>query len=631
LEASGELPTEATLQAVRTQRDALWQTIRAGARDDTHCDRFATLLSDADAISDRLRHEADRVQLKARVLVDIEHWQRQHQVILAQQHVLEQETQALQSRWLVLWQGCDREPDDPAVMLEWLDAWQQLCELVAQWEELQLELATTISQRTRLLDLLQRALALAALPGLATECLQPLLEHAVEQLEQCQRHEQQQRGWHQQLAQLALEHQQAEQALQDAQADQVRWLASWQDSLQRLGLPDQWLPEQWPALLEQLTDLQRALNDQAALQQQISVAQLAQRQFVERTAQLANQWLDAQWQQRPPDDQLLQLLQLVKQHREAGTQRQAFQNQLAELQQKARNAKATCESMQRQLQQLCQEAGVQQADQLEEAEQASQRLQRYRDEADALNKALSMDGQGLTLAELRDPAADLDVDVDSLPSRVQALAEQINQLRVRQNSLLTEQGREQNSFELMQGGEQAAQLSEQAQGLLAEIRQLSEDYVRHKVAAGLLRQHIERSRPENQGPLVERASAHFRRLTCGRYTHLQVDFNDRDEPVLMGMRGETTGLNVLGMSAGTRDQLYLSLRLAALERYLETSEPLPFIVDDILIEFDDRRSLAALETLAELAQRTQVIVFTHHSRIVEQVTALHLPVSLHQL
>ena len=64
-----------------------------------------------------------------------------------------------------------------------------------------------------------------------------------------------------------------------------------------------------------------------------------------------------------------------------------------------------------------------------------------------------------------------------------------------------------------------------------------------------------------------------------------------------------------GMSDGTTDQLYLALRLASLETYLKNNEPIPFIVDDILMRLDDRRAMAALQVLAELSTKTQVIFF----------------------
>ena len=71
------------------------------------------------------------------------------------------------------------------------------------------------------------------------------------------------------------------------------------------------------------------------------------------------------------------------------------------------------------------------------------------------------------------------------------------------------------------------------------------------------------------------------------------------------------------MSNGSRDQLYLALRLATLESRLASGNPMPFIVDDILINFDDGRATATLKALAELAEKNQVILFTHHLRIVE--------------
>ena len=74
---------------------------------------------------------------------------------------------------------------------------------------------------------------------------------------------------------------------------------------------------------------------------------------------------------------------------------------------------------------------------------------------------------------------------------------------------------------------------------------------------------------------------------------------------------------MLFRSDGSRDQLYLSLRLASLEKYLENNEPVPLIVDDILINFDDERAGAALKVLADISHKTQIIFFTHHHHLVE--------------
>ncbi|GBC61372.1 hypothetical protein DENIS_2332 [Desulfonema ishimotonii] len=69
------------------------------------------------------------------------------------------------------------------------------------------------------------------------------------------------------------------------------------------------------------------------------------------------------------------------------------------------------------------------------------------------------------------------------------------------------------------------------------------------------------------------------------------------------------------MSEGTADQLYLAIRLASLEAWLEKNEPVPFVVDDILIKFDDDRAVATLQVLSRLSRQTQVIFFTHHRHL----------------
>jgi uncharacterized protein YhaN len=174
----------------------------------------------------------------------------------------------------------------------------------------------------------------------------------------------------------------------------------------------------------------------------------------------------------------------------------------------------------------------------------------------------------------------------------------------------------------MDGSDRAAQVADQAHAVLASIRADAERYVQVKLAGRILRDQIERYRRENQGPLIKRASEHFSSLTLGSFDSLVTDFNDKDEPVLVGVRRGGEKVFVEGMSSGTRDQLYLALRLASLERYIDSAESMPFIVDDILVDFDDNRSEAALREMSDLSKKGQVILFTHHARVVEQAQAI---------
>ena len=241
-------------------------------------------------------------------------------------------------------------------------------------------------------------------------------------------------------------------------------------------------------------------------------------------------------------------------------------------------------------------------------------------------------GEGASIAALEAEAEG--VDRDELPGRIEALKHRINdELEPRRTKLAQARGREEKELELMDGSDQAAELAERAQAVLAGIRSNAENYVRVKLAGRILRDEIERYRRENQGPLVNRASEHFSALTLGSFERLMADFDDKDQPVLVGIRPGGERVHVAGMSSGTRDQLYLALRLASLEKYMQDEEPMPFIVDDILVDFDDERAAAALNALAVLAEKTQVIIFTHHTQVVEQAKKIQgaVPAQIHAL
>ncbi len=106
-------------------------------------------------------------------------------------------------------------------------------------------------------------------------------------------------------------------------------------------------------------------------------------------------------------------------------------------------------------------------------------------------------------------------------------------------------------------------------------------------------------------------------MTNEAFRSISVDFDDRGEPSLHGVRAAGGKVRVDGLSDGTCDQLFLALRLASLEVWLEHHPPLPFIIDDILLNFDDDRACATFRVLEKFAKRTQVLFFTHHAHTVE--------------
>lgn len=112
----------------------------------------------------------------------------------------------------------------------------------------------------------------------------------------------------------------------------------------------------------------------------------------------------------------------------------------------------------------------------------------------------------------------------------------------------------------------------------------------------------------------------FRDLTLGRYTGLDTDTDDKGVPLLLARKADDRLVEINALSTGTRDQLYLALRLAALEQFMARRGPLPLVLDDLFVHFDDERTKAGLGVLDHLADTTQVLLFTHHAQVAAQAT-----------
>ena len=171
--------------------------------------------------------------------------------------------------------------------------------------------------------------------------------------------------------------------------------------------------------------------------------------------------------------------------------------------------------------------------------------------------------------------------------------------------------------DLEKAGDAAADFRQQAESCAATLKQDAARFLRLRLATHLLQGQIERFRKENQGPLLQKSGAVFQSITRGAFSGLGAEFNADDIPVLVGLRPDQSKVPVEGLSDGSRDQLFLALRLAALDRHLEEHEPMPLILDDLLITFDDDRAKAILPHLSALANRTQIFLFTHHEHLVE--------------
>lgn len=236
---------------------------------------------------------------------------------------------------------------------------------------------------------------------------------------------------------------------------------------------------------------------------------------------------------------------------------------------------------------------------------------------DEKRRTLTKAEEGRSLEALRAEAEG--VDADALTAELTSLNQEIEALDTSYSEALAALRMAENALNGVTPSDAAAlAMTERDSAILAWNRAL-DDHLRCEIQQQLLDWAIGRFREDHQSPLVSAAERYMQILTCGAHSRLLVDdANARSPKLLVQGKDSPTPRTVEALSEGARDQLYLSLRLAGLELHLDEGRtPLPFVADDLFVNFDDARAAAGFIALGKLAQRTQVIYFTHHQHLID--------------
>lgn len=270
-----------------------------------------------------------------------------------------------------------------------------------------------------------------------------------------------------------------------------------------------------------------------------------------------------------------------------------------------------CEQQRRSLWAKC---GVATAEQFYELVDVRTRLVDQRRKAADLDKQIRgivgthVDYQDVTRELQGASANDLQRRYDSLKSRIAETQARLAVLRTSQGEL---------SQEMKQLGEDDRLATLQLE--LGCVETQIDNQVRRwqtlAMASSLLEDVCATFERERQPETLREASSFLHQLTDGKYTRvwtplgtncLKVDSKD----------GQSLPLEVL--SRGTREAVFIALRLSLAAAYARRGVTLPLVLDDVLVNFDRDRALYAartLKTFAELGH--QVLMFTCHKHIAD--------------
>ncbi|MCC7380515.1 MAG: AAA family ATPase [Deltaproteobacteria bacterium] len=628
VQLGGELPTDEDLRNARAARDAIGERLRVRVTKPASLfEELDAAIRRADAIVDRLRADAERVSRRSGLEARQRSEEEAAAALVRDEAALLGAEEDARRGWATLWPGLAAPPGTPKEMLSWLRRHAAVVDLAARRSDLEAEVAAIRARisahdravRERLAGIGVTAIA-AGWPGAQARARSEL--DRVESLARTRETLTEQKR----IADERLKATEAELAL--AAGDYHQWRQQFDRLVARLGLEGAREPSEVQAILEgvdaleRLRDLRARIDDDLQLQRaRLASFEASVREVMEaleaRGAGAREARENGAAPVEAPDLAAERLFAELMRAKDATVNRAAIESQLSRARSELADAQEVVSRTERELALMQAAARVDSLEALEIVEQRAERRRRVREEVGVLETQLLELGAGLGVSALAQAAKE--IGPERIEVELEAQSQRVIELEREIAALDREIGARRGRRDALDGRDDAARAAEEAEAVAAEIRSHVERYLLVHLAAVMLRRQIDRYREEHAGSLLLRAGDLLARLSGSSLVRLESALDDHSRPILLGVRPSGQRLEVSAMSDGTRDQLYLALRIATIERYLRQSstEALPLVVDDILLNFDDDRAEVALQILGELSDQLQILFFTHHARLVE--------------
>lgn len=628
----GEIPSTAAVQASRDRRDEAWRQLRvrfdgsAGAVDPASDGEavaaYETFVRHADELVDRREAEGDRLRrLTELTLARATHAARRDAAALDGQRA-QAALGAVEAEWRALWAGLLDAPAPPEAMGEWLRSRDEALRLLDLRRSAvgALDLASRSAALYR--DHLMAAAGLLGLSAIGDEGSTVLARRVRLALTEVRS------AWAAATARAsALAESEARATdlaaeLADAEAALEAWRRDWQDALAELGLrPDAGTAEAevalglWQSIRERWTSRAQTRSRLDGLRRDLSEFRLRLDALLTGLGAIAFD-LDRE----EPAQTMRGLHSRLGEDLLRIAAASKLSTRVTEAERRSTEAQTRLIDATDHVLALRRRHGLsEETDALAAAAEAGEWRRLGRELAEK-REELRRAGDALAEAALREEAAE--ISVDQCVADLEALEREEERVGKQAEAAAQAESAADLALRALEGRAGAGDAAQEMRHAGNAVGDLANRWMRLEAARRLLKRAMDRYRAENENPLLRRASELFRLIAQregSAWERLEVRHDDA--PTLVALRTDGSPCGVEGLSEGTRDQLFLALRLAAIERHVADHGSLPFLADDLFVTSDDRRLVPGLAALAELGRTVQVILFTHHAHVLDAALA----------
>lgn len=439
--------------------------------------------------------------------------------------------------------------------------------------------------------------------GSVASRLQHAEKHLVE-LEQMMPIEAQRRQADSQCQAAERRHQQARERLEVA-------TKTWQGKIKALGLPPEVLPGDLQVLAGQYEQLAE-LQTRAALRGEEVERRLRE---LSKVAGRVKALIDEAGLEIESDDPLVQLEKLLEERRrqEANlAHREKLRERGAALREEAKRHARAASGLERRRDATFYKAGVANEEEFRQLAAELASAANLRERREALSREISAAAGKLAtddefLAHLApEIIGRLEAQFDSLHSEHDQCNKQLKEQLARRGAIVEQQ-------KLLVEDRRLADKQMELDCIEVQLAQAKQKW-RVFATLSLMLELIRHDYEEHRQPeTLKEATEYLKQFTRNQYVRIWTPLA-RDVLLVDTADGKSLPIDVL--SRGTREQLFLSIRLALVAMYARRGIQLPMVLDDVLVNFDAGRSKIAARVLQDFAkQGHQLLLFTCHEHV----------------
>ena len=556
----------------------------------------------ADEIYDNASEVAAREALRHKLAVLASRLDQKRQRIAE----LERQQAALQANWRALWQPCGFEPLIPSAMLGWLKDRAAACTTITERDELTIELAQL---GERIASFEQR---LRTACGLPDDDVQVLLTSAKQSVQEAKDHQRRTVDLQKEVRRLDKQLAKYNNDLQILADCSAAADVEWGLVLNSLDLPTEWDTEFTREVIDKLNATRVRLDSLPGEDARIIAMQTRVDEFEQRVRLLCEA-LEPKLLRDPAELAIEKLSEQVEQAVEAQRQHDGLSKALSAAREQLKllnDRHNTCESERARWFAL---AEVANETALLEVITLAEKLTQLDVEIEQLQREVALIRAGDDHTEFESSLAHSELAV--LEGEKSDLGERLRQLEQLKREADEAVGAARTELACHDGSGIVAILTEDLSCKRSLLATEVDRYMPLVYARHLLNTAVSRFEKENQPEMIATVSRLLSQMTGGEY--VDFDRTGGGKQHVLIRRADGVERTPDQLSTGTREQLYLAIRLAYVLHYCEQNQPLPIVIDDVLVNFDDHRARQTLAVLASLSQSAQVLFFTCHNHLVD--------------